>query len=97
MYLSGAITGTNDYLVRFSLLEGKLKSDGYEVINPAAVNARLPNSLTWDEYLSIDLAMLDVADAIYLMDGWRNSRGARAEAEHAMRSGKAIMMQEAGD
>lgn len=97
VYISGPITGTNDYLIRFSIIEGKLKREGYEVINPAVVNAKLPQSLTWDDYMHVDLAMLDLADTIYLMEGWQKSKGASAEAAYAMEHGKIFMKQENGD
>lgn len=94
IYISGPITGTYDYLIRFSIIEDDLKNKGYEVINPAAVNAKLPQTLSWDDFMYIDLAMLDIADTIYLMKGWENSRGAKCEAAYAIEHDKIVIKQE---
>ena len=42
IYISGAITGTDDYMERFSKAEKELAEQGYSVVNPAKVNAQLP-------------------------------------------------------
>ena len=52
IYLSGKITGTTDYMERFSAKQKDLKTKGYEVVNPALINSFLPKSTTWEEYMS---------------------------------------------
>ena len=42
IYISGAITGTDDYMERFEKAEKELTDKGYSVLNPAKVNAQLP-------------------------------------------------------
>lgn len=82
VYISGPITGTDDYQERFAKAEEYLRQQGYEVINPARVNGQLPE-LTWEEYMHISLAMLDLVDMIFMLSGWKNSSGARWEHEYA--------------
>lgn len=44
--------------------------------------------------MAISLAMLQRADAIYLLDGWRSSAGARAEYALAEKLGIEVLFQE---
>ena len=48
IYISGPITGTSDYMKRFEKAEKELTENGYSVINPAKVNAMLPEDATWE-------------------------------------------------
>ena len=41
IYISGPITGTSDYMKRFEKAEKELTENGYSVINPAKVNAKI--------------------------------------------------------
>ena len=41
LYLSGKITGTDDYMLRFAAAEKRFERD-YEIINPAKTSATLP-------------------------------------------------------
>lgn len=83
VYISGPITGTNDYLERFNKAESHLIDLGYTVVNPALVNSNLPKGTTWSEYMEMSLCMLKMCDAIYLMKGWENSRGCIIEKNFA--------------
>lgn len=85
VYLSGPITGTDDYMERFARAAGKVPP-GYRVINPAEVMAKLPD-LTHKQYMKICLAMLSCADVIYMMRGWEKSEGARQEYRFALDHG----------
>ena len=42
VYISGAITGTTDYMERFASIESKLLSLGYEVVNPSTILSHIP-------------------------------------------------------
>lgn len=83
VYISGPITGTDDYIERFEKAENDLKSQGYSVINPAKVNANLPEDTTWNEYMKMSLCMLAMCDGIYMLKGWKESRGANMELMRA--------------
>jgi hypothetical protein len=82
IYISGKITGTSDYMDRFAKAEKALRAKGWEVVNPAKEN--LPKNLPWEEYMKHDVKLLAGCDAIYMLDGWRQSRGACLERELAL-------------
>ena len=92
-YISGAITGTDDYMERFAEAENELTERGYSVINPAKVNAQLPEDTTYEQYIKMSLAMLEMCDSIYMMGGWQNSSGACLEYQYAKTLGKNIIFQ----
>lgn len=91
IYISGPITGTTDYMERFESCEKRFRGMGYEVINPAKVNACMPESTTWKEYMRMSFTMLEQADTIYMMRGWEDSPGARAELAFAWKYQKNIV------
>ena len=83
-YISGPISGTKDYMERFAAAEKQLKEKGYSVVNPAAVNAMLPEDTTYEEYMRMALTMLGMCDGIVMLDGWRDSIGANREYGYAL-------------
>lgn len=93
IYISGAITGTSDYMERFAKAERDLEEAGCEVINPAKVNAQLPKSTTHEEYMKMSLCMLEMCDSIYMLNGWQLSKGANMELRKAKELGIAIYYQ----
>jgi hypothetical protein len=93
IYISGPVTGTEDYMARFQAAEHKLEEKGYTVINPAKVNAELPDTLAHNEYMVVSLAMMELCDAVYMMDGWQESKGCSIEFEHAFNNGLAIVFE----
>lgn len=97
IYISGPITGTDDYMERFARSEEKLKKRGYSVINPAAVNSMLPSDTTYDEYMKMSLAMLDMCGAIYMMEGWEKSCGANMEYGYALANDYIILREESDE
>ncbi len=95
IYLSGPITGTSDYMERFLEAEAEMEEEGYAVINPAKVNAKLPSppDTSYEQYMKMSLLMLSDADEIYMMLGWEDSKGAKLELEYANATGKTVRMQ----
>lgn len=85
VYISGPITGTKDYMERFSKAQKYLESLGCSVINPALANSYLPKDTTYEEYMVMDLTMLAMCDAIYLLNGYEDSKGALIELNTAKR------------
>ena len=84
IYLSGAITGITDYMERFQAAEEKLIQDGHTVFNPAAVNSMMPAGTIYEEYMRVSFTLLDMCDAIYMMRGWQDSKGANREYGYAL-------------
>lgn len=93
IYISGPITGTTDYMERFARAEAQLEAEGYAVINPAKVNAMLPEETSYEQYMNMSMTMLEDADMIYMLEGWETSGGARREFDRARAEGKPIRKQ----
>lgn len=81
VYISGAITGVENYQEIFSEAEKKLENLGFEVINPARIGIE---GLTWEEYMEIDLVLMKNCGYMYQLPGWRESRGALVEYGYAL-------------
>jgi len=63
----------------FNDAEAKLKKEGYEVINPAK-NFGGKTDLDYHIYIGRSIGqLLDESNAIHLLEGWHESRGARME------------------
>ena len=87
VYIAGPITGHPDYADYFAKAEVIIRHMGATVLNPAI----LPAGFTWDEYISMTMAMLNVCDTIVMLPGWEDSRGAMREYRQALATGKAIL------
>lgn len=89
IYIAGRMRGCPNYKERFDAAEADLKEKGYVVLNPAA----LPKGLAHTRYMPICLAMIDAADAVYMLDGWESSEGAKVEKMYAEYNEKKIMQE----
>ena len=87
VYISGGITGIENYKKPFEKAEKALIEAGHAVLNPAI----LPPGFEYEEYIHVCLAMIDVCDAVYLLSNWEKSVGAMMEKRYAEKCGKAIM------
>lgn len=97
IYLSGQISGDDNYFLRFLSYELKLKKDypDCEVINPAKVGQTYPKSFTYAQFISHDLMLLDSSDAIAQIPGWKKSTGACIEFGYAVAKGKKVIVMDA--
>lgn len=84
VYISGKVTGTSDYVEKFAFYEKKLRDLGYEVINPVAFNALLPQDLDYDDFMTVCYTLLSLCDYIFLIDDWVDSNGAKLELKYAI-------------
>lgn len=92
IYIAGPMTGKPDFnRTAFSLAAVRLSAQGAIPLNPAM----LPDGLSEADYMRIGLAMLQCAEGIYLLDGWQDSAGARAEYALAKKLGLACLFQTA--
>ena len=79
IYIAGKITGYDGYKEHFKAAEKHLQGLGHVVMNPAV----LPAGFEWDEYMHVCFAMIDVCDAVYMLNNWGESKGARMEYDRA--------------
>lgn len=83
VYISGPISGTDDYLERFARVEERIKARDWVAVNPAKVNASLPKDTSYACYIDTSLAMLRHCTMIWMMKGWKDSKGALLEYAYA--------------
>ena len=95
VYISVKITGLSlfEYQDKFGRAESDLMARGYSVINPAITNATLPRDFTYEEYMKISMCELSMCDAIYMLDNWKDSEGAKREYQYAYDNDYTIMFQ----
>lgn len=90
VYISGPMSGLPDYnRAAFEEADKCLKIHGHTPLNPAI----LPTNLSKRRYMPICLAMLEAADAIYMLAGSEKSAGAIVEYAYAKRQGIPILLQ----
>lgn len=84
VFISGPMTGLPEFnRPAFNHAAAELASQGLTVLNPAI----FPDGLEHHQYLAMTLVMLEQAEVIYLLEGWENSVGARAEVIRARELG----------
>lgn len=92
IYISGPMAGIEGYEKNFKAAEEKMKEAGHEVVNPAEIDVE---GMDREEILKKDICLLWECDGIYMLKGWRQSRGANREYGFALGCGMPIMHEEA--
>jgi len=83
VYIAGPMTGLPDLnYPAFAAAAEHLRASGHDVVSPAEVNAGREHE-GWHACMRRDVAELTKCHAIYLLDGWPRSRGARIEMQLA--------------
>ncbi|HDT2145345.1 TPA: DUF4406 domain-containing protein [Enterobacter roggenkampii] len=91
VFITGPMTGYHNFnRDEFNTEARILEERGFTVLNPAI----LPDGLRHDQYLQITLAMLEQADAVFLLNGWENSVGATREFDRADELGLLFLYQD---
>lgn len=83
IFISGKITGDENYIEKFTKAEELLTSRGYyDIVNPAIICSSLnKKTTTWQQLMDISETLLGMCDAIFMIEGWEYSTG--ASIEHA--------------
>ena len=93
-FISGPISGTEGYLDHFKRAEELIKYKGHEAINPAEIGELLPKSFEHEDYMDICMAELKKCTGIYMLSGWKDSKGAVEEFEYALNLGYVIAFED---
>lgn len=102
VYISGKITGDDNYRTKFAMAEQRLIRDGYNVVNPVERADTLDmvhlykglEPPTWSEYMRKCLVAIIDVGAVYMLRDWQESRGARLEHYIASELGITIVYEE---
>jgi hypothetical protein len=91
VYVAGPMSGLPGWnFPAFHAAAARLRAQGFDVVNPAELDEQddAPlGSKPWAFYLRRDIPELLACDAIALLPGWENSKGARLELHIATELG----------
>ena len=83
IYISGAVTGTDDAEERFSKWEDFLKEAGHDVVNPFKVCSSI-SDWSHKSLMGICFRLMDECSAAVFMPEWKGSLGANQEYGYAV-------------
>ena len=91
VYVAGKISDLDREKVceKFKEAENFLLTKGHDVFIPIVLPVY--KSMSHEDYMHICYAMIDICDAVYMLDNWRESVGAKLEYEYACSKNKEII------
>ena len=82
LYVSGPMTGIPELnFPAFNTAAAHLRAAGFDVVNPAEINADPAKG--WEACMRADIVALMSCDGVALLPGWAASRGAMLEIHNA--------------
>ena len=103
IYISGPMTGIECFnFPQFFYWQVKLEKSGYHVLNPAMMDCMKMlhdgwkyEPCMWDDIIEEDCKIIaEEADALFVLNGWRDSCGALREIETAKVHGIPVYYEE---
>lgn len=91
IYIAGAITNNPDYKEQFIAAEQLLRAAGHEVLNPIRNTGEV-----YKDFIDKGLAQLQKCEAICMLPGYEESRGATLELKYAETVGLQIIEMQEG-
>ena len=80
IYLAGPMTGIKDLNAPlFHARTAELRAKGHTVLCPAEIEPDPNGESTWVYYMRKCIVMITQSDAVAVLPGWENSRGATVE------------------
>ena len=80
IYVAGPMTGLPDFnYPAFNEAERALTERGHDVVNPARAWDGDTATAKWSDYMRRGITDICTAEAVALLPGWRESRGATLE------------------
>ena len=100
IYIAGPMRGLPDFnYLEFNNCAVAHRTVGWDVVNPVEIGADFgtPDQINADPALlaavmAAEIHALETCDAIYLLNGWQNSEGARKELATAIAYGLKIYL-----
>lgn len=96
IYISGRISGNGNAGSEFREAFQKVREmyPDADIFNPMEAARELGKSLhfDYDDYMRIDMAFLQLCDAVAMIPGWESSRGANREYGYATGTGMQVIL-----
>lgn len=93
IYISGKITGDDNFKRKFEKAAMNCHLSGWErneILNPC----ELPVQESWQDYMIMDIKELFECSHIFMLQDWKQSKGARIEHAIALETGLTIIYQQ---
>lgn len=98
IYISGSITNNKNFCQDFEKAANmlKMKYKDCDIVNPAWLHKVYENG-THAEYMDICLTLLKMSEVVYMLHGWKESKGAKIELEYARLIGLVVIFEDKKD
>lgn len=93
IYISGKISGLDEEVAKSTFLTAEImiaEQGHWEPVNPMKYDPPVPNP-TWADYMRNDIKLIMDCHAMYMLDNWQESEGAKLEHHIAQKLGLTII------